>query len=84
MILPSTVPETSEFLQITSPFTFPVGPITIFPFVLRLPVSEPSILISPVDLISPVISVPRLIRLIAAVSVSLYFAIAVKIIELRT
>ena len=64
MILPSIKPETSEFLQITSPLTFPVGPMTTLPFVLRFPLRDPSIRISPLDLISPVISVPLLIRLI--------------------
>src|SRR5664280_872574 len=83
LIFPSMLPDTSEFLQIISPFTFPVGPITTFPFVDKLPERVPSILISPVDFISPVISVPLLIRFIAAVSVSLYFAIAVRIYEIN-
>jgi hypothetical protein len=49
---------------------FPDAPTTNFPEIEILPFNVPSILTSPLDLISPVIDVPLPIKLIEALSIA--------------
>ena len=63
-IFPSIFPEISEFLQLISPITAPVGPIITFPFVVKLPLRFPSMRISLSQRTSPLMVVPVPIRLI--------------------
>lgn len=54
------------------PSILPVEPITSLPLMVMFPFNIPSIRISPLDLISPVIAVPFPIKLIETDSVELF------------
>lgn len=60
VILALMVPEISAFWQFTSPSTIPLGPTTSFPLVVIVPSNVPSILMSPFEIISPLMVVPAL------------------------
>ena len=59
--LPENFPSISILLQIISPRTAAVGPITIFPSEVKFPVNIPSNLKSALVMISPVMIVPSTI-----------------------
>ena len=55
------IPEMSAFLQVTLPSIIPLVPTTTFPSETNVPITVPSILMSPKQVMSPLILVPFLI-----------------------
>jgi len=75
VIFPITLPEMSAFWQITSPSIMPVAPTITLPLDSKFPLSVPSIRMSPLEIISPLMMVPAPSKLIEVGSFSVIFAI---------
>ena len=68
--LPLIIPDTSAFWHITLPSMVPDEPTTNFPEIEMFPLSVQSILISPFEVMLPIMLVPFPIKLIDAPSIA--------------